>query len=61
MNDIRCEMCEEKGFITTSQIFDTEEGGKVVLRWCSNVQCDYNERLETSSREYKKFTEENIL
>lgn len=58
---VRCKICDMKGFITTSEVFDTEEGGKVVLRWCSNVHCDYNERLETNSVEYKRFNEENIL
>jgi hypothetical protein len=45
MSSVRCDKCEHKGFITESEIFKTEEGGKVMLRFCSNVHCDYNERI----------------
>jgi hypothetical protein len=42
---VRCDRCERKGFITESEVFMTEEGNNVRLKWCSNVHCDYNERL----------------
>jgi hypothetical protein len=42
---MRCDRCEYKGFITETETFGTEEGGSVKLRWCSNVQCEYNERI----------------
>lgn len=55
-----CAHCDG-GFITTTERFKLPEGGTVVLRWCSNVHCEYNERITTESAEGKKFLEENIL
>ena len=40
-----CEKCDG-GYITESEVYDTPEGGRVKLRWCSNVLCDYNVRVE---------------
>ena len=42
---VRCDKCEMKGFITESEVFQTEEDGRIMLRWCSNVHCEYNERI----------------
>lgn len=54
-----CEHCDG-GFITTSETFKSPEGGLVTLRWCSNVHCNYNERLSEASPEGKKFIAENM-
>lgn len=56
---MKCELCE-KGYITTSPTYDNPEGGTVTLKFCSNIQCDYNERVVTLSKETKKFIEENM-
>lgn len=54
-----CKSCT-KGFITTSETFKNPEGGTVVLKWCSNMMCEYNERIEKMSKEGKKFIAENM-
>ena len=40
-----CKICE-KGFLTESDTYKTEEGGLIKLIWCSNALCDYNERKQ---------------
>ena len=60
MNMFGCAHCDG-GFITKSERFLLPEGGTVVLKWCSNVHCEYNERISNTSDEANKFIEENIL
>jgi|FLOH01.1.fsa_nt_gi hypothetical protein len=58
---MKCKLCKkDNSFITTTETFKNPEGGYATLKWCSNVQCDYNERVEVISAEGKKFIEENM-
>ena len=46
---VQCDICD-KGFITETEVFELKEKlntfeTKVQLRFCSNVTCDYNERI----------------
>jgi hypothetical protein len=47
---VQCDVCN-KGFITETEVFELKDK-TVIERWvqhrfCSNVMCDYNERIFT--------------